>query len=416
VEALQLSVWLAQYPVSYSILAVSGLCLLAWIANWLTRHILLRGLRRLVKVALAHDDPEATPLPVISRLANVVPALVLSLGIGMVPDLPAALVTVVKNVCSAFIVLSIALAIGAALNLANALYQRRPEAELRPIKGYVQVLKIVIYALAAILVIASLIDRSPLILLSGLGAMAAVLMLIFQDTLLSLVASVQLSSNDMVRLGDWIEMPQLNADGDVIDIALHTVKVLNWDKTVTTIPTKKLISDSFKNWRSMREAGGRRIKRSLLLDQQSIHFLGDAERIKLERFALLQDYFAAKADELAAWNARHPGTENSVNQRRLTNIGTFRVYVERYLRGHPGIHQGMTLMVRQLAPTSDGLPLELYCFTSDTAWVAYEGVQSDIFDHLLSILPEFGLRVFQHPSGADMQTLGSRFVPAPSPA
>lgn len=405
-----INLWLSQYPVSSMVLGLLALGLLAWLANWGTRHVLLRGLRRFLKPALSDRVPELSPLRVTSRLANIVPALVLSAGIGLIPDVPAAVVTVVKNVSSAFIVLTVALAIGSALDLVNALYQRRPEAGERPIKGYVQILKIVIYALATILVVASLIDRSPLILLSGLGAMAAVLMLIFQDTLLSLVASVQLSSNDMVRLGDWIEVPPLNADGEVVDIALHTVKVLNWDKTTTTIPTKKLISDSFKNWRSMRESGGRRIKRSILLDQQSIHFLDDAQQDRLAHFVLLQAYFAAKAEELATWNAGHPGTQNAINQRRLTNIGTFRVYVERYLRGHPGIHQGMTLMVRQLAPTPDGLPLELYCFTSDTAWVAYEGIQSDIFDHLLAILPEFGLRVFQHPSGADMQAMGSRLA------
>jgi miniconductance mechanosensitive channel len=332
--------------------------------------------------------------------------LVLSVGIKAVPDMPAVLVTIVENVCSAFIVLTVALALGGALNLANNLYQRRPDAHLRPIKGYVQVVKILIYAVAAILVVASLIDRSPLILFSGLGAMAAVLMLIFQDTLLSLVASVQLSSNDMVRVGDWIEMPQLNADGDVIDVALHTVKVQNWDKTITTIPTKRLISDSFRNWRGMQESGGRRIKRSLYLDQHSVRFLTDAERQHLNRFALLEGYLPAKEAELEAWNARLPdGGRETMNRRRVTNIGTFRAYVERYLRRHPGIHQEMTLMVRQLSPTADGLPLELYCFTNTTAWIAYEGIQSDIFDHLLAILPEFGLRVFQHPSGADMRAL-----------
>ena len=263
--------WLEQHPLSHALFFTTALLLLAWLANWLTKHILLRGLYRLV--SFTANDQELTPLPVIARLANVVPALVLSLGIKVVPELPTALVTVVENVCGAFVVLTIALAIGGALNWGNALYQRRPDAHLRPIKGYVQVAKIVIYALATILIIASLIDRSPLLLLSGLGAMAAVLMLIFQDTLLSLVASVQLSSNDMVRVGDWIEMPQLNADGGVIDIALHTVKVQNWDKTITTIPTKRLISDSFRNWRGMSESGGRRIKRSLYLDQTSVRFL-----------------------------------------------------------------------------------------------------------------------------------------------
>lgn len=413
-EFARLLDWLEQHPVSHTLLSLAALCLLAWIANWLTKHILLRGLRRLVGLSSLAADPKLTPLGIVARLSNIVPALVLTLGVKAVPALPTPLVTVVENVCSAFIVLTVALAVAGALNLANELYQRRPDAHLRPIKGYIQVLKIVVYALAAILMVASLIDRSPLILLSGLGAMAAVLMLIFQDTLLSLVASVQLGSNDMVRVGDWIEMPQLNADGDVIDIALHTVKVQNWDKTITTIPTKRLISDSFRNWRGMSESGGRRIKRSLYLDQQSVHFLSDEECHRLNRFALLDSYLPAKEAELEAWNASLPsGKADRVNHRRVTNLGTFRAYVERYLRSHPGIHQGMTLIVRQLSPTADGLPLELYCFTNTTAWAAYEGYQSDIFDHLLAILPEFGLRVFQHPCGADMRALRDQVGAAP---
>ncbi|ENO90566.1 mechanosensitive ion channel family protein [Thauera linaloolentis] len=410
---------LEQHPPLYTLVAVGGLVAVAWLANWLTRHVLLRGLRRLLGARVLMEGAargEVTPLRVVSRLSHIVPALVLMIGVGAVPHLPAALVTVIENVCSAFIVLTVALALSGTLNVLSALYQRRPDARLRPIKGYVEVSKIVIYFVAAILMVASLIDRSPLILLSGLGAMAAVLMLIFQDTLLSLVASVQLSSNDMVRIGDWIEMPQLNADGDVIDIALHTVKVQNWDKTITTIPTKRLISDSFRNWRGMRESGGRRIKRSLYIDQHSIRFLTDEERHRLDRFALLDGYLPAKEAELEAWNTTLPrGERDIVNRRRVTNIGTFRAYVDRYLRHHPGVHQGMMLMVRQMAPTSDGLPLELYCFANTIVWAEYESTQSDIFDHLLAILPEFGLRVFQHPSGADMRALGSGLRGAEAP-
>jgi len=311
---------------------------------------------------------------------------------------------VVRNVCGGFIVPTIALALGGVLDTVNMLYQRRSDARIHPIKGYLQVVKIGLYAIATILIIATLIDRSPLILLSGLGAMAAVLMLIFQDTLLSLVASVQITSNDLIRVGDWVEMPQLNADGDVIDIALHTVKVQNWDKTITSIPTKRFISDSFKNWRGMQESGGRRIKRSLYLDQQSVHFLDAEERKRLYRFNLLEEYLVNKRKEIDEWNAKlaERGQE-PVNTRRVTNIGTFRAYVERYLRSHPGVHQRMTLLVRQLSPTADGLPLEIYCFTNTVAWAEYEAIQSDIFDHLLAILPEFGLRVFQHPSGGDMR-------------
>jgi miniconductance mechanosensitive channel len=213
----------------------------------------------------------------------------------------------------------------------------------------------------------------------------------------------------MIRVGDWIEMPQLNADGDVIDIALHTVKIQNWDKTITTVPTKRFISDSFINWRGMQESGGRRIKRSLFIDQQSIHFLSPHELEHLQRFSLLAGYFDNKLSELNQWNESHVKSSHgdTLDSRKLTNIGTFRAYVERYLRNHPSIHQkGMTLMVRQLSPTPEGLPLEIYCFTKTTAWTEYEGIQSDIFDHLLAIAPEFNLQVYQAPSGTDIRALG----------
>ena len=298
--------------------------------------------------------------------------------------------------CSAFIVLTVSLALAKILDLVEITYSRRPDAAAKPIKGYLQLLKIFIFAVAVILIVATLINRNPLILLSGLGAMAAVLMLIFQDTILSVVAGVQLGTNDMVRIGDWIEMPSQNADGDVIEVALHTVKVRNWDKTITTIPVRKLITDSFKNWRGMQETGGRRIKRALYLDQRSVRFLDDAEIRRLEDFVLLDDYLEHKKKELADWNAElaRRGAK-PINERRVTNLGTFRAYVEQYLRNHPGIHQEMTLLVRQLQPGATGIPLEVYCFTNDTRWAVYEKIQSDIFDHLLAILPVFDLRVFQ---------------------
>ncbi|WP_416637492.1 mechanosensitive ion channel family protein [Pseudomonas sp. OHS18] len=398
--------WLQQYPELHTLISLCLLLAGAWLANWIVKRILVRGLYRALRSTAMGQDKALADSHVVRRLANIVPALILASGIKVIPHLPAAVVTVVENVCSAFIILTIALAIGGVLNLVNAFYQRRPNAHLKPIKGYIQVVTIVIYAIATILMIATLIDRSPLILLSGLGAMAAVLMLIFQDTLLSLVASVQISSSDIVRVGDWIEMPQLNADGDVIDIALHTVKVQNWDKTITTIPTKRLISDPFKNYRGMQESGGRRIKRAIYLDQTSVRFLSPDEIARLQRFLLLGQYLSNKQSELLSWNAElADAAQEPANTRRVTNLGTFRAYVEHYLRQHPGINQNMTQIVRQLQPTADGLPLELYCFTNTVAWVPYEGYQSDIFDHLLAILPEFGLRVFQHPSGADMREL-----------
>ncbi|MBE0509651.1 MAG: mechanosensitive ion channel family protein [Chromatiales bacterium] len=392
---------------AWASMAAGLLLLLAivWLSSYLTIQILMKAVRRGLAITSLGKDPETGLDKIITRLAHIVPALVLWAGIGLIPDLPEALVVVVRNLCNAYIVLTVALALSALLHTINVIYGYRPEAKDRPIKGYLQVINILIYVIAAILIIASLLDRSPLILLSGLGAMAAVLMLVFQDTLLSLVASVQLSSNDMVRVGDWIEMPQLNADGDVIDIALHTVKVQNWDRTITTIPTKRMIAESFKNWRGMQESGGRRIKRAIYLDQNSIGFLSEQAQGKLHRFSLLADYLDEKKQELREWNARlaEQGLD-PVNGRQITNIGTFRAYVDRYLRHHPSVHQGMTLMVRQLSSGPEGLPLEIYCFTNTTAWVAYEGIQSDIFDHLLAILPEFGLRVFQQPSGQDMRT------------
>lgn len=389
----------------YLVASVGFLLLLmvAGIANFIVKRILLRLLQRIIGLTKYGQTTDLTTNHgVIARLANIIPALIIIMGVRLIPGLPETIATVIYNVTSAFIILAIAMAFSAALNLLNTLYNRRKDAANKPIKGYVQVVKMAVFAIATILIIATLIDKSPLILLSGLGAMAAVLMLVFQDTLLSLVASIQISSSDMVRVGDWIEMPQLNADGDVIDIALHTVKVQNWDKTITTLPTRRLISDPFKNWRGMQESGGRRIKRAIFIDQTSIHFLSDDEKQHLRKFTVIRDYLAGKDQELSDWNKDHP---DPVNARRLTNIGTFRAYVKRYLEEHAQIKQDMTQLVRQLSPGPTGLPIEIYCFTNTTAWALYEGIQSDIFDHLYAILPEFGLRAYQQPSGADLHQI-----------
>ncbi|MDX1705618.1 mechanosensitive ion channel family protein [Pseudidiomarina sp.] len=403
-EALQS--WLQQHPDIETLTYLTFLLVGSWLANFGVKKILLRGVLTGLTYTPAGPDVKMIERNIVARFANVVPALVIAYGIFSVPHLAEEVVIVVNNVCKAFIVVTIARGLSGVLTVINTIYERRPDAHERPIKGYIQVVKIAIYVITAILVIAALIDRSPVILLSGLGAMAAVLMLVFQDTLLSLVASIQISSHDIIRVGDWIEMPNLNADGEVIDIALHTVKVQNWDKTITFIPTKRFISDSFKNWRGMQQSGGRRIKRSLWLDQQSVHFLSEEERKSLYRFRLLRSYLKGKQEEIDKWNQQlEEAGKEPVNTRRISNIGSFRAYIREYLSNHPRVHQEMTLMVRQLEPTSDGLPLEIYCFTNTVVWAEYEGIQSDIFDHLLSILPEFGLRVFQHPSGLDMREM-----------
>ncbi|HDZ07758.1 mechanosensitive ion channel family protein [Pseudohongiella sp.] len=409
----QITVWLETYEWLAVALAVVSLLATAWLFNLVTKRVLVRGVFSLLEGAqqtdengkrLKRDKSVYYRFGFIRRLANVIPVLVITFGIRLIPDLPDEAVVIVTNVGNAFIVLTIALALGSIMDLINDLYQRRPEALDRPIKGYLQVLKIVLYAVAVLLMIATLLDRSPVILLSGVGALAAVLMLVFQDTLLSLVASVQITSNDMVRVGDWIEMPELSADGDVIDIALHIVKVQNWDKTITTIPTRRFISGSFKNWRGMRETGGRRIKRAVYLDQNSVHFLSTEEVERLGRFSLLQDYLKEKQEELDDWNTKlEERGKEPVNTRRMTNLGTFRAYMVNYLRASERVRQDLTLIVRHQGPGPDGLPIEIYCFTNTVNWVEYEGIQSDIFDHLLAILPEFGLQVFQQPSGRDMR-------------
>jgi len=394
---------LEPWPWAYTTIVLCALALAAWLANFVTKRILLRGLRRLVRRLPGTEG--GSNLRVISRLANVVPSMVIAAGIRIVPDLPPQLVEFIIGACRAWAVLTVALAVSHALDAANELYERRPDARNKPIKGYLQVVKIVVFVAAGLVIVAELLGLKLGPMVAGLGAATAVLMLVFQDTILSLVASVQISGDGRVRLGDWIEMPSQNADGDVIDIALHTITVQNFDKTITTIPTKKLVTESFKNWRGMQEAGGRRIKRALYLDQHSVGFLDAAALQRLEQFAVLGDYLREKQAELTQWNTQLQAQGvAAVNARRVTNLGTFRAYVERYLRQHPGIHTDMTLLVRQLQPTTEGLPLEVYCFTRTTAWAGYEGIQSDVFDHLLAILPAFGLRVFQASSDAMLMT------------
>jgi miniconductance mechanosensitive channel len=397
-----------------------GLVILAWIGDRVARGIFKGVVRRVAARTKSTWDDRLIERQVFARIAHIVPALIIYYGIapamGLGPDDvgdavgPAAIVAaLIQRVALSFIVITIVLAANALLSAVNDIYSDSyEEAKNRPIKGYLQVVGLVMWIAAGVVVVSLLANQSPVVFLSGLGALTAVLMLVFRDTILSLVASLQIMSNDMIRIGDWVEMPQANADGDVIDIALHTVKIQNWDKTVTTIPTYKFISESFKNWRGMSESGGRRIKRSLVLDMSSVHFLDDEEIERLSRFELLREYMREKREALAGYHKEKAGLGTDVVplKRRLTNVGTFRRYVLEYLTVHPKIHKEMTLLVRQLAPTPQGLPIELYCFSNDTAWSNYEDIQGDIFDHLMAILPEFGLEAFQQPAGRDFARLG----------
>ena len=378
----------------------------AVIIDLLAKQVLVRTVRAFAKRSSVTWDDALVTHNVFGRLVQVVPALIVYVGVRFVPDLPEGGTLLIRNVAMGYMVLMLTMALTAMLGAANTIYATSPVAKDRPIKGFVQLVQIVVWIFGGVLVVATILDRSPLLLLSGFGAMTAILLLVFKDTILSLVASVQLTAQDMVRVGDWIEMPQFGADGDVVDVQLHTVKVQNWDKTITTIPTHRLITDSFKNWRGMSQSGARRIKRAILIDVSSIRFQTQDEVDHFTRFALLKDYVRNKEQELAEYNADlATEVDAEVNRRRLTNVGTFRAYAYNYLRNHPRIHEGMTLIVRQLSPGPEGLPLEIYCFTSTTEWAIYEDIQSDIFDHLLAIVTEFGLRLYQKPAGSDFEKL-----------
>lgn len=399
--------WFSGLP--YIVHTLGGLAVLllaALLLHWLVRRRLVGLLSLLAGRTSQQWDDVVLEHGLLDRLVQAVPALVVYFGIAHVPGLGQPLSQIIANIAMAWLALAVTLAFGALLSAGSAIYATWPVARDRPIKGFVQVAQIVVYILGAVFVISALMARSPVVLLTGFGAMTAILLLVFRDTILSLVASIQLTTLDMVRVGDWIEMPQYNADGDVVDIALHTIRVQNWDKTITTIPTHKLISESFRNWRGMQDSGGRRIKRSIHIDASSVRFLTDDEVERFTRFALLRDYIQRKRGELAAYNAalEEPETAN-VNLRRLTNLGTFRAYLWNYLQNHPQIHHGMTLLVRQLQPGEKGIPIEIYCFTSTTEWARYEGIQADIFDHVLAQCGEFGLSVFQAPSGTDVTAL-----------
>jgi miniconductance mechanosensitive channel len=378
----------------------------AIVINLIAKRILVGTVRAFAKRSSVTWDDALVTHNVVGRLVQVVPALIVFVGVPFVPGLPEGGAQLIRNVAMGYMVLMLTLAVTAMLSAANTIYAASPLARERPLKGFVQLVQIVVWILGGVLIIAAVLDRSPLLLLSGFGAMTAISLLVFKDTVLSLVASVQLTAQDMVRIGDWIEMPQFGADGDVVDVQLHTVKVQNWDKTITTIPTHRLITDSFKNWRGMSQSGGRRIKRAIFIDVSSIRFQTQDEVDYFMRFALLKDYIRNKEQELTDYNAGlATEVDADINKRRLTNVGTFRAYAYNYLKNHQRIHKEMTLIVRQLAPGPEGLPLEIYCFTNTTEWAAYEDIQSDIFDHLLAIVPEFGLRLYQKPAGSDLASL-----------
>ena len=373
------------------------------------RFVLLPLVRRAATKTAVRWDDILTDRKVLNRISWLAPLVVSRIGVDVVLGESGLenWLALSQRVLDALLIVVGLLVLSALIGAANTIYSSLDVSRERPIKGYLQIAMIIAWVFGAIVVVARLANQSIGLFVGGLGAASAVIILVFKDTILSLVASLQLTGNDMLRLGDWIEMPSQNADGDVIEVALHTVKVQNWDKTITTIPTYKLITDSFKNWRGMSETGARRIKRSLMIDVSTIAFLTQEQIEQWSRFAPLADYMDEKRMELLHSNGQLDDDDGLLDEpRRLTNIGTFRAYVITYLRAHPRLAtDSQTILVRQLQAGPHGLPLEIYVFTDTTEWAEYESIQADIFDHLLAVVGDFGLRVHQAPSGADIAAI-----------
>ncbi len=379
------------------ILLIGLICI---VANFISKKIVIRIITRIVTNSKVKWGKIILERQVFRKLSHIVPAIIIYSFSSTFPTYQ----SMIGKLAITYIIIVGLVFIESLLNTLNDIYQTFEISRVKPIKGYIQVVNIIIMTLGCILVISNLIGESPLILLSGIGALSAILMLVFKDSLLGLAAGIQLTANDMVRVGDWIEMPKYGADGDVIDISLNTVKVQNGDKTITMLPSYALISDSFRNWRGMQSSGGRRIKRPLYIDTSSITFCTEEMIEKFIKIHYLSDYIIQKEREITEYNAKNEiDRNNPVNGRALTNIGVFRAYISNYLKNHDGINQNMTLLVRQLEHSEHGVPLEIYAFTNDVQWAVYESVQSDIFDHLFAVAPEFGIRVFQNPSGADLR-------------
>jgi miniconductance mechanosensitive channel len=385
--------------------AIVGLFVVAWLVGLLGRVFL----HRVVRVATRHTawrwDDALYEFGAFRWLARMLPAIVVYYGIALFLEVDddKGLAGFIRDVAVCWMIVCVIAAIGRSLVAFESLYSATPAGK-RSIKGVVQLLQLVLWIVAVVVVITRLTHQNVALLLSGIGAMSAVLLLVFKDTILGFVAGIQLSTNDMLRVGDWITMSSAGVDGDVIDITLHTVKVRNFDRTIVTVPTWRLISDSFQNWRGMSDSGGRRIKRELFIDAACVRFLEEGELEAFAKIHLLAAYLTRKREDIQRWNDAlgEPG-KLPANRRRQTNIGAFRAYAEAYITAHPDVHDKMTRMVRMRDPGAQGIPLEVYCFTNTVVWLDYERIQADIFDHLIAILPEFGLRPFQQPSGGDVR-------------
>lgn len=379
----------------------------AWVVDVATKRILVVVIRQLVRKTRTQIDDILLDKGVFKRLAHIVPALVVLYMLPTIFNDFQGWGAFLQDVVRVYMILMGMLVVISFLNSLNEIYNRTSKKSSSiPIKGYVQVFIVILVIIAVVWALSILFHFELKGFFTGLGAFAAVLILVFKDTILGIVASIQITGNKMMRIGDWITMPSRNVDGDVEDITVNTVKVRNFDKTVSTIPTYVFVTESFHNWRGMQESGGRRIKRSIFIDMTSVKFLTDEMEERFKKIHLLKEYIESRAKEVAEYNKKLQVDESMVvNGRRMTNVGTFRKYLEAYLQNHPKIHTDMTFLVRQLQPTSKGIPIEIYVFSNDQAWANYEAIQADIFDHIMAVLPQFDLRVFQEPTGSDIQSI-----------
>lgn len=396
--------WLQQYPVIYYNLKFVGVLLLAYLGYVITKRVFVVVIRRIVKKTKTEFDDILLNKKLLNRLADITPVIIIHEFAYLIPSAA----NLIETVTECLIIILILMAINSAFSSFNDIYEKSSKFRDKPIKGYLQVVMIVLSVIGVATIIGILTGQSPWGIVTGIGAMTAIIILIFQDTILSFVASMQISFYDLVRKGDWIEAPKYGADGDVIDVSLNVIKIQNWDKTISVVPTHKLIDGSFKNWRGMQLAGGRRIKRAIYIDVSSIKFCSEEMLKKYKRFQLIKDYIEKKENEVEESNKeQNVDIQELVNGRRMTNLGTFRAYLKAYLKQRSDVHQELTFLVRHLDPGENGLPIEVYVFAKTIEWGKYEDIQADIFDHILAVVPHFDLRVFQYPTGGDLQKFSS---------
>ena len=414
-----ISIWLSEQGLSAKYLAsaaiaigISLIFLLAAFSYYLAKHQVLNLINKMIINSKNTWDDALMEHGVLNRMTLLLPLVIILFLTPIIIEASSVANSLLIVLSKVLLTFQISRCISALLNVSKSIYQESAKQRFLPLSAIIQIIKLALYLVTSIIIISLIIDRSPVYLLSGLGALTAVLLLVFQDTIKGLVASIQISANRMVVAGDWVELPEYGADGDVLEIGLSTVKIENFDKTITTVPTYALISGSFKNWRNMYNTGARRIKRTIIIDIASIDFYSAEQINKLTKANLLHGYLSDKKQELAKSGPGNNSEQNndetaqalsSLNNRQLTNIGTFRAYITKYLQQNSLIRADLTCMVRQLTATQAGLPLEIYCFANTTNWLEYEAIQADIFDHLFAIAPQFDLRIFQHPSGHDWQ-------------